>query len=99
MNFISMSTVSTETNTFCITISFGMVLISYDLISFHRACALLIQCLYIQQWPATIAQLFPFVPEIRKHKRHIFGITNVRPSPDHNFPNLFNVSDPLSNKQ
>ena len=79
MNFISMSTVSTETNTFCITMSFGMVLISYDLISFHHACALFIQCLYIQQWPATIAQLFPFVPErIRKRKRHIFGITNLK---------------------
>ena len=89
MNFISMSTVSTETNTLCITMSFGMVLISYDLISFHHACALFIQCLYIQQWLATIAQLFPFVPErIRKRKRHIFGITNVRPWPDHNFPNF-----------
>ena len=89
MNFISKSTVSTESNTLCITMSFGMVLISDDLISFHHACALFIQCLYIQQWPATITQLFPFVPEIlRKGKHHIFGITNVRPWPDHNFPNF-----------
>ena len=58
-----------KSNTFCITRSFGMVLISCDLISFHRACALFIQCLYIQQWPATIAQLFPFMPE-RIRKRH-----------------------------
>ena len=36
-------------NTFCIIRSFSMVLISYDLISFHHACALFIQCLYIQQ--------------------------------------------------
>ena len=78
-------------NTFCITMSSAMALISYDLISFHHrhACALFIQCLYIQQWPTTIAQLFPFVPErIRKCKRHIFGITNVTPWPYHNFPNF-----------
>ena len=34
-------------NTFCITRAFGMVLISYYLISFHCACALFIQCFYI----------------------------------------------------
>ena len=80
---------TSKNNTFFITMSFGMVLISYDLISFHHVCALFIQCLYIQQWPATIAQLFPFVPErIRKCKRHIFGITNVTPWPYHNFPNF-----------
>ena len=33
---------TSKSNTFCITRSFGMVLISCDLISFHRACALLI---------------------------------------------------------
>ena len=40
---------TSKNNTFFITMSFGMVLISYDLISFHHACALFIQCLYIQQ--------------------------------------------------
>ena len=38
-------------NAFCITRSFGMV---------HHACAWFIQCFNIQQWPARIAQLFPF---------------------------------------
>ena len=80
---------TSKNNTFCITMSFGMVLISNALISFHHACTLFIQCLYIQQWPATIAQLFPIVPErIRKRKCHIFGITNVTPWPYHNFPNF-----------
>ena len=60
---------TSKDNTFSITRSFGMVLISYDLTSFRRACALFIQCFYIQQWPATIGQLFPFMPErIRKHQ-------------------------------
>ena len=41
-----------------------LVLISCDLVSCHCVCAL-----FIQQWPATIAQLFPFMPErIRKRR-------------------------------
>ena len=76
INFISMSTVSLKlrlkqfsfptlnfTRIHHKARSFVMVLTSYDLISFHCACALCIQCFYIQHWPATTAQLFPFMPE------------------------------------
>ena len=38
---------TSKNNTFCITMSFGMVLILNALISFHHACTLFIQCLYI----------------------------------------------------
>ena len=59
---------TSKNNISCITKSFGTVLLPYDLISFHRACVLFIQCFYIQQWPARTAQLFHFMPErIRKY--------------------------------
>ena len=78
-----------------------MVLISYDLISFHRACALFIQCLYIQQWPARIAQLFPFMPE-RIRKQLSVTLLALLMS-DHGqttiFQILFDVNDALSNTQ
>ena len=77
-----------------------MVLISYDFIFFYRGCALFIQCHYIQQWPATIAQPFPFMPEKRrKSKCHILSLLMSDHGQTTTFQIIFNINDPLSNTQ